>query len=81
MAELAHCIIVDLTQELGICFFDKGILVWNLFSLEFLMPMLRYLIYLATKILYCVVLLNGITRKGYIISIKHFLFEKRMELV
>ena len=44
MAKLAHCIIVFLKQELGNCLFDKGILVWDLLSLEFLMPILRYLI-------------------------------------
>ena len=65
MAELAHCIIVSYSQELGICISDKGILVWHLFSLGRLMPMLRHLIRvkLATKILYYVVLLNGIARK------------------
>ena len=39
MAELAHCIIVFQEQELGICFSDKGILVWHLFSLGRVMPM------------------------------------------
>ena len=32
VAELAHCIIVFYTQELGTCFGDIGILVWHLFS-------------------------------------------------
>ena len=45
MAELAHCIIVSYSQELGICISDKGILVWHLFSLGRLMPMLRHLIW------------------------------------
>ena len=44
VAELAHWIIVFSTQKLGICFFDKEILVWGLFSEGFLMPMLRHLI-------------------------------------
>ena len=44
MAELTHCIRVFLRQELGICFFDKKILVWHLFSLGFLMPKLHHLI-------------------------------------
>ena len=36
-AELAHCIIVFYTQELGgTCFVDTGILVWHLFSLGLL---------------------------------------------
>ena len=34
---------------------------------------------MVTKILYCVVLLNGIARKGYRIFFKHFAFEKRMD--
>ena len=44
VAELAHWIIVFQTQKLGICFFDKEILVWDLFSAGFLIPLLRYLI-------------------------------------
>ena len=31
-------------QELGICFLDKGLLVWHLFSVGLLMPMLRHVI-------------------------------------
>ena len=42
--ELAHCIMIFYTQELGTWFFHKRILVWHLFFLGFLMPMLRYLI-------------------------------------
>ena len=48
-------------QELGMCFFNKGILVWDLFSGGLLMPLLRFK--LATKILYGVVLLDGIAGK------------------
>ena len=36
--------------------------------------------YQSFKILYCVVLLNGIERKRYVISFKYFAFEKRIEL-
>ena len=32
-------------QGLGVCFSDKEILVWHLFSLDHLMPILRYFIY------------------------------------
>ena len=36
VVELAHCIILIYTQELGTCFGDTGILVWQLFSLVLL---------------------------------------------
>ena len=36
VGELARCIIVLYTQELGTCFVDTGILAWHLFSLGFL---------------------------------------------
>ena len=44
VAELAHCIIVYYIQELGTCFGDRRILVWNLFSLGLLKPSLLHLI-------------------------------------
>ena len=44
VAELARWIIVFLTQKLGICFFVEEILVCDLFSLGFLIPMLHHLI-------------------------------------
>ena len=44
VAELAHCIIVFYTQELGACFVDTGILVWNLFSIGLLKPSLLRII-------------------------------------
>ena len=44
VSELAHCVMVFYTQELGTCFGDTGILVWHLFSLGLLKPLLLHLI-------------------------------------
>ena len=43
-AELAHCIIVCYAQDLGTCFVDIRILVWHLFPLGLLKPLLLHLI-------------------------------------
>ena len=43
-AELAHCAKVFYTHELGTCFGDTGILVWQLFFLGILKPSLLHLI-------------------------------------
>ena len=44
VAELAHCVIVFYTQELGTCLDDTGILLWHLFSLGVLKAPLLQLI-------------------------------------
>ena len=44
VAELAHCIIVFYTQELGTCLGDIGVLVWHLFFCAILKPLLLHLI-------------------------------------
>ena len=44
VTELALCIIVSYTQELGTCFIDTGILAWRLFSLKLLEPLFLHLI-------------------------------------
>ena len=43
-AELVHCIIVCYAQDLGTCFVDTRILVWHLFPLGLLKPVLLHLI-------------------------------------
>ena len=44
VVELTHCTIVFSTQESVTCFVYTKILVWHLFSLVFLKPLLLYLI-------------------------------------
>ena len=69
VAELARWIIVIKRQKSGICFFDKEILVWDLFSPGFFYANASPLKLESSwypKAPYCLVLLNGIVRKGHI---------------